>query len=49
MIGATCLINDGFKSSSDGHFQHLETFVILKVGLNEKLYKFLNYTHLIYS
>ena len=50
MIGATCLINDVLKGSRDGHFQHIETFVILKVSWNEKLYKFSNISsQLIYS
>lgn len=32
IIGATCIINDAFKSKSDGRFKHLETFAVLKVS-----------------
>ena len=32
IIGATCIINDTFKSQNDGRLEYLETFAVLKVS-----------------
>lgn len=32
IIGATCIINDAFKSKNDGRLEYLETFAVLKVS-----------------
>ena len=46
IIGATCIINDAFKSNNDGRFKHLETFTVLKVSGNEKFYKTIEFMNM---
>ena len=36
IIGATCIINDKFKSQNDGRLEYLETFAVLKVSWKNK-------------
>ena len=32
ITGATCIINDAFKSKNDDRLEYLETFAVLKVS-----------------
>ena len=40
IIGATCIINDTFKSQNDGRLEYLETFAVLKVSWKIKILTF---------
>ena len=46
IIGATCIINDIFKSQNDGRLEYLETFAVLKVSWKIKNLKHLCTTYL---